>query len=108
MKKKILIVGDDLALSHVLDMPIKNSYEIVPAKNGKEGVDMAASQLPDLILVDIRMPVMDGLQALTLFKEDDLTAAIPVIFRSGKVESRYTTGFQNGCGPLYHEAIYQH
>lgn len=98
MKKKILVVEDDPALTRILDMTLKKSYETVLAQNGQEGVEMAASQLPDLILMDIMMPVMDGLQALTLLKDDDLTATIPVIFLSGKVEyDDILRGFRMGA-----------
>ena len=98
MNKKILIVEDDLALSNILQMTLKKSYDILLAKNGREGVDMAASQLPNLILMDIIMPVMDGLKALTILKENDLTATIPVIFLSGKVQyDDILRGFRMGA-----------
>jgi len=98
MKRKILIVEDDLAVPNILQMTLKNSYDILLARNGKEGVDMAATKLPDLILMDITMPVMDGLKALTILKENDLTANIPVIFLSGKVQyDDILRGFRMGA-----------
>ena len=98
MKRKILIVEDDLALSNILQMTLKAFYDILLARNGREGVDMAALQHPDLILMDIMMPVMDGLKALTILKENDLTATIPVIFLSGKVQyDDILRGFRMGA-----------
>ena len=98
MKRKILIVEDDLALSNILQMTLNKSYDILLARNGREGVDMAALQHPDLILMDIMMPVMDGLKALTILKENDLTATIPVIFLSGKVQyDDILRGFRMGA-----------
>ena len=98
MKRKILNVEDDLALSNILQMTLNKSCDILLARNGREGVDMAALQHPDLILMDIMMPVMDGLTALTILKENDLTATIPVIFLSGKVQyDDILRGFRMGA-----------
>ncbi len=98
MKKKILIVEDDLALSNVLQMTLKKSYDLLLAKNGREGVELAASRLPDLILMDIKMPVMDGFIALTILKENEATATIPVIFLSDKVQyDDLLRGFRMGA-----------
>jgi len=98
MKKKILIIEDDLALSNVLQMTLKKSYDLLLAKNGKEGVELAASRLPDLILMDIKMPVMDGFIALTILKENEATATIPVIFLSDKVQyDDLLRGFRMGA-----------
>ena len=86
MKKKILIVEDDRALLKVLQLHLKSSYDITLAKNGKQGLEMATTQLPDLILMDIMMPEMDGLQVLKRLKEDAATARIPVILLTAKIE----------------------
>jgi len=61
MKKKILIVDDDLDLCHILQVHLEPlGYDSIFAVNGKEAVDLATSQVPDLILMDIMLPVMDG------------------------------------------------
>ncbi len=61
MKKKILIVDDDLDLCHILQTHLELlGYDSILAVNGKEAVDLATSQVPDLILMDIMLPVMDG------------------------------------------------
>ena len=49
------------------------------ATNGKEGVELARIEKPDLILMDIQLPVMDGLEAIKLLKNDDVTKDIPII-----------------------------
>lgn len=54
-------------------------YEIVEAANGKEAVDLAQAELPDVILLDLSMPVMDGWEAAGELKSNDETAGIPVI-----------------------------
>jgi len=62
MKKKILIVDDNPDLICVLQVQLKNKgYDTIQATNGMQAVDIATAQLPDLILMDIRMPEMDGL-----------------------------------------------
>jgi CheY-like chemotaxis protein len=55
-----------------------NGYKVAYAKNGKEGVDMAVSWNPDVILMDLRMPVMDGFSAIDEIKQDPRTQQIPV------------------------------
>jgi len=80
MKKKILIVEDNLDLINVLRSQVQNlGYDSILAVNGKEAVDMAAIQQPDLILMDIMMPVMNGLQATRLIRENPKTRSIPIL-----------------------------
>ena len=98
MKKKILIVEDDIALLNILKLTLNKSYNVLLATNGKEGVETASSERPDLILMDIRMPVMDGIEALGLLKKAEATASIPVIFLTGKVQFEdILSGFRMGA-----------
>ena len=71
MKNKILIVEDEAVLSTVLaDKFIKENFEVVVAKDGKQGLNAALSAHPDCILVDILMPVMDGIAMLRELRKD--------------------------------------
>ncbi len=79
MKKKILIVEDNLAVSKALQLLLEPRYETIPAMDGKQAVDIAATQLPDLILMDIIMPVMDGLDATRLIRQNPKTHSIPIL-----------------------------
>ncbi len=79
MKKKILIVDDDLDLLNLYQAILKEKFEAIPATNGKEAVDLAVAEVPDLILMDIMMPVMDGLQAAQLIRMHPKTRSIPII-----------------------------
>jgi signal transduction histidine kinase len=63
---------------------VNNGYEVKTAKNGREAVDMACKVLPDAILLDIMMPVMDGLTACNIIKSDDKTKNIPIIIISSR------------------------
>lgn len=78
-RPKILVVEDDEALHIVLrDSFSRSGFEIISAKDGKEGLDMALSEHPDLILLDITMPVMDGITALRELRKDSWGAMVPV------------------------------
>ncbi|MHA1727704.1 MAG: response regulator [Promethearchaeota archaeon] len=77
---KILIVEDNkknLELFSLLINPL--GYTIITAVNGEDGVLKAEKELPDLILMDIQMPVMDGITAFKLLKKDDNLKNIPII-----------------------------
>lgn len=81
MKKKILIVDDELSIVRLLSLRLKaNNYDIVSAHDGYECVEKAKSELPDLILLDIKMPGGGGINAFKNLKELDETKSIPVIF----------------------------
>ncbi len=79
MKKKILIVDDDLDMLNLYQAVLRNVFETILATNGREAVDMAGTQLPDLILMDIMLPEMDGLEATRLIRENPKTRSIPIL-----------------------------
>ncbi|MFH1293183.1 MAG: response regulator [Pseudomonadota bacterium] len=80
MNRCILIVEDDLKnLKLVRDLLQVSGYVTIEATNGKQGVEMARTKKPDLILMDIQMPVMDGLEAIKILKGDDATKGIPIV-----------------------------
>ena len=83
--KKILIADDQLYMIRLLEMTLKKGgYEVVSCRDGKEALAVAASELPQLIVLDLIMPGLDGLGALRLLKENPTTAKIPVIVLSTK------------------------
>ena len=81
----VLIVDDEnmnmFALTHML----KSDYTVYAAKNGQSAIRIAKKQLPDVILLDILMPEMDGYEVLSLLKSDEETRKIPVIFVTGLI-----------------------
>ena len=84
--KRILVVEDnEVNLSMVLDMLTIHAHEVFVARNGKEALDLAQSSNPDLILMDIRMPVMDGLEATKILKANSDTSHIPIIALTASV-----------------------
>jgi CheY-like chemotaxis protein len=81
MGKKILLVEDEKDLRRLYQEELKEEgYEIVPARNGDEALQKFEKAHPDLVLLDIVMPGLDGIQTLSMIKAKD--KAIPVIFHS--------------------------
>ena len=79
-KKKILIADDAEVFRHLEEGLLKiYGYAFVHAKDGAEAVKLAVETTPDLILLDVQMPVMDGVQALSYLKRDERTKDIPVV-----------------------------
>ncbi len=77
---KILIVEDNEMNRDMLSRRLqRKGFEIVMAEDGQQGVDMSKSENPDVILMDLGLPVMDGWQATSSIKEDETTKDIPII-----------------------------
>ena len=80
MGRVILIVEDDPRnLKLIRDLLQIRGYTTLEATDGKQGVDMARAKMPDLILMDIQMPVMDGLEATSILKADPVTKSITIV-----------------------------
>ena len=97
--KKILIVDDSKTALMMSQMILKNrSFEILTAQNGLEGIEKAVSEQPDLILMDICMPEMNGFTAVKEIRAREETSAIPVIMVTtlGDAEN-VEFGYENGC-----------
>jgi CheY-like chemotaxis protein len=98
-RKKILIVDDSSTVLLMEKMILSGGpYDVVSARDGQEGVEKAQSELPDLILMDVIMPRLNGFEACRRIREGDSTRAIPVIMVStrGEMES-LESGYQAGC-----------
>jgi two-component system alkaline phosphatase synthesis response regulator PhoP len=78
-RKKILITDDEENIRLLVSNMLGKDYVVLWASDGREAVDMARSQQPDLILMDILMPKMDGYTACNKIKTDPITRAIPVV-----------------------------
>ena len=82
---KVLIVDDSPTEVHVLQtMLTKNGHEVVVATSGEDGVEMAKIEMPDLILMDVVMPGMNGFQATRQISKNTETSTIPVIMVTTK------------------------
>lgn len=101
--EKILIVEDEVAISKVLKDELENmKYHVTLAGNGQEGLDKALGEHPDIILLDIRMPVMDGLTALKKLREDvwGKTVKVLLLTNSEKMENVAEAAELNSAGYL--------
>jgi CheY-like chemotaxis protein len=77
---KILLVEDNEMNRDMLSRRLaRRGHEVVIAVDGKEGVTMASSETPEIILLDMSLPVMDGWEAARILKADDATRSIPII-----------------------------
>jgi len=98
--KKILLVDDSCTARLVNRMIFsqKSNYELISAVDGKEAVERARQDKPDLILMDIMMPRMTGLEACRVIKQDKATSSIPVILLTTRGEESYVQeGYASGC-----------
>ncbi len=98
-RKKILLVDDSSTVLLMEKMILsKSEYDVVTARDGMEGVEKARNERPDLILMDVVMPRMDGFEAVRKLREDDSTKAIPVIMVTTRGELQSVeTGYASGC-----------
>lgn len=98
--KRILLVDDSCTarLVHRMVFSQKPNYELLSASDGREAVEKARTEKPDLILMDIVMPRMTGLEACRALKEDKVTCRIPVILLTTRGEEQYVQeGYASGC-----------
>ncbi len=82
-KKKILIADDETNIRLLVSGMLSQDYIIIAATDGEEAIASARKQKPDLILMDIMMPRMDGYAACSVLKADPATKAIPVVMLTG-------------------------
>ncbi len=98
-KKVVLVIDDNPDLLDIVDAILSNSgYIVAKAQSGENGVQVAKALHPDLILLDINMPRMDGWEVLSLLKGQDETRAVPVAIFSVRTDLRdKMMGFQKGA-----------
>jgi CheY-like chemotaxis protein len=97
-RKKILIVDDSSTVLVMEQMILKGSYELIAAKDGHEAVEKAKAELPDLILMDLLMPKMNGIEACKQIRSQEATKTIPIIIVTTRSErENVEAGFENGC-----------
>ncbi|MFZ4560939.1 MAG: ATP-binding protein, partial [Saprospiraceae bacterium] len=84
----LLIVEDNPMLVSVLKLTLQPHFRLLISRDGKEGAELATREIPDLILSDIVMPEMDGLEMIQLLKNQPLTAHIPIVALSAKNEAQ--------------------
>ena len=98
-KKKILVVDDEEDILHFLELVLREKgYDVATAGSGYEALTRTQIEKPDLVLLDIMMPQMDGWEVLKLLRVDDATAKIPVAMLSARTEAKdRVQGLQEGA-----------
>lgn len=83
-KPRILIVEDNADTRRFLEAMLNKDFDTITAENAVIGIDFARNRAPDLILLDIMLPILSGFDACSLLKKDEKTKHIPIIFLSAK------------------------
>jgi len=99
MRKKILLV-DDSSTALMMEQVIlsRKNFELVVARDGEEAVEKSVSEKPDLILMDVVMPKMNGFEACRRIKSEPSTKDIPIILVTTRGEAENVeTGYASGC-----------
>jgi DNA-binding response OmpR family regulator len=89
----ILVVDDDADIRRFVEMNLRlEGYRVMSAADGAMALAMASTDVPDLVLLDVMMPGMDGIEVVRRLKSDVATAAIPVILLSAKAQATDISG----------------
>lgn len=98
MAHKILAVDDEKHIVRLVQINLqKDGYEVITASNGREALEQVERENPDLVIMDVMMPEMDGLEALKILKGSAKTADIPVIMLTAKAQDADVfQGWQSG------------
>ena len=99
MAEKILVVDDDLDTLRLVGLMLQHQgYQIVAASNGAQSISLAQTEKPDLILLDIMMPEMDGYEVARKLRLDPATNTIPIIMFTAKTQvDDKVAGFEAGA-----------
>lgn len=85
--KKILVIEDDPATSRLVDYSLRHEgYQVITCSNGLEGIRKAQSENPDLVILDVMLPGMDGFEICNRLKHDPATSSLPILMFSAKAQ----------------------
>lgn len=96
-EKNILLIDDEETIQEVVQVgiAIEAGWQVAIASSGLEGINLAQDRQPDVILLDVMMPDMDGIDTLSQLKTNDRTSTIPVIFLTAKAQAEEKNQFQS-------------
>ncbi len=101
-KQTILVVDDEQDLLDLIEYNLKKEgFDVLKAEDGKEGIKMARKHSPDLVLLDIMMPKMDGLEVVEIMRDDDDLRRIPIIFLTARGDEKTEVEGLNKGGDDY-------
>ena len=105
-KKKILLVDDSAAVLQLELVMLEGHYEILTAQSGTEGLQIAINQVPDLILLDVMLPKLDGFELCRILRGIEVTKAIPIIMVTTLGDQKsHETAFAAGCNDYISKPI---
>jgi two-component system alkaline phosphatase synthesis response regulator PhoP len=101
-EKTILVVDDEKDLLDLIEYNLKKEgFNVLKAENGEEGIERAKEFHPDLVLMDIMMPMMDGMEAVEKMRKDDELKSIPIIFLTARSDEKTEVEGLNKGGDDY-------
>lgn len=97
--KRILVVDDEARVREMIEFRLRQfGYEVLQASNGRDALAVASREKPDLVLLDVMMPELDGFQVCGRLKQDEATRDIPVVMLTAKAEAKdVTRAFNSGA-----------
>lgn len=101
-KQTILVVDDEQDLLDLIEYNLKKEgFEVLKAEDGEEGIEVAREHSPDLVLLDIMMPIMDGLEVVEVMRNDEELKRIPIIFLTARGDEKTEVEGLNKGGDDY-------
>lgn len=105
MWEKVLVVDDESQIRDLLKEFLTNeAYEVILASNGKEAIELAEREHPDVILLDVMMPEIDGIEVCKRLKEEPKTQFIPIIVITGYVDNKIVA-IEVGADDFVHKPV---
>src|SRR6185436_3572965 len=102
MPHKILIVDDEPFMLRLIQHHLEQGgYELIKARNGREAIEIAAREIPRLVIMDAMMPNMDGFTALRQLKQNPATRSIPVIMLTAKPQKNTPQETQSPAATIF-------
>jgi len=97
--KRILVVDDEPRVREMIEFRLRQyGFEVIQAANGREALAVASKEQPDLVLLDVMMPELDGFQVCSRLKQHEATQHIPVVMLTAKAEAKdVTRAFNSGA-----------
>ena len=106
MPKTVLIVEDYADTRHMMKFLLQDfGFEVFEAENGEEAVAQVKQFMPDLILMDLSLPIMDGLTATQIIRKVDGSSKIPIIAVTAYGKSYYRQAIEAGCDDLINKPL---
>ncbi|MDE5594919.1 MAG: substrate-binding domain-containing protein [Muribaculaceae bacterium] len=97
-KTCVLVIDDNADIRAMIATILKDDYEVIPAEDGRQGLKMAAKYVPDLIICDVMMPIMDGLECCRELKAEQSTCHIPVLMLTAcSMDEQRVQGYECGA-----------